>query len=216
MHDLPVRFHKCWDEFLAADLPFLRSIPAKVLMVFRALLLNQVMRAREVLGLKSLPGVVHPPDLIQTLEEGLVQAAKADDATVAVAKLDEHVRCQFFPRLASMSLWKWSLTFASMCYVDILFWRRNVAREARDCLVSKLRRGIGLTMPDFMHEMEAIGDFFDLVTNLKAGTGQNHPNLIHELESLEDCLWRVGQTGFWDWTAGSAPFFWRWTPEFQE
>ena len=71
-------------------------------------------------------------------------------------------------------------------------------------------------MPAFMHETETIGDCCDLVINLKAGTGRNHPDLMRELESLEDCLWRVGQTGFWDWTAGSAPFFWRLMSECQE
>ena len=214
--DFLVRFHKCWDGVLAVDLPFLRTTPAKVLMVIRSMLLSQVTQAREVSGLKILPGVVHPPYLIRALEEVSVRAAKADDAMVAVTKWDENLRRQFFPCLAGVSLWKWSLTCASMQHLEIRFWRRNTAREARDCLVSKLRRDIGLTMPAFMHETETIGDCCDLVINLKAGTGRNHPDLMRELESLEDCLWRVGQTGFWDWTAGSAPFFWRWTSECQE
>jgi hypothetical protein len=36
------------------------------------------------------------------------------------------------------------------------------------------------------------------------------------LASIREGLYRVTQSSWWEWRAGSTPFFWRWTYEFQE
>jgi hypothetical protein len=37
-----------------------------------------------------------------------------------------------------------------------------------------------------------------------------------ELDSIREGLYRVTQASRWEWRAGSTPFFWRWTDEFQD
>ena len=36
-----------------------------------------------------------------------------------------------------------------------------------------------------------------------------------ELEAMDDCLRRLHACTFWEWTDGSALFFWNWPPEFR-
>jgi hypothetical protein len=31
-----------------------------------------------------------------------------------------------------------------------------------------------------------------------------------------DAIWRVGDSSWWDWDSGSAPFYWRWPAEYKE
>ena len=49
----------------------------------------------------------------------------------------------------------------------------------------------------------------------KAWSLRRHPK-GRDLQAGRDCLHRAMNSTWWDWKAGSRPFFWRWNPESQE
>jgi hypothetical protein len=118
------------------------------------------------------------------------KAAKPDDAEADVKEWKDEL-------LREMPIWKvlGEERLARVCdglrSKAVSFWQRNLRREASEFLDAKFG------------------------PNWRVSLSSKDPELEADRSAVANCMRRVAWCDYWDWSAGSTLFFWRWTKEFQ-
>ena len=203
VYDLPtwaIKFFATWPFGQRRQLPFLRSIPSRVLTrLWHALrplssggVPPSVVANADTPGedFKCLTNKALPLETSTKLGD-TSKATKADDAPVPIFLWDDRIwrqgsHCEAWLRQYVVRFAKCPLTAIRICLLRR--WRRNITTS----FLCYLRKQHG-----------------------KQWMTCHSPELAKDVDAGIDCITRATRCTWWEWSVGSRIFFWRWPERWQ-
>jgi hypothetical protein len=205
-YDLPVRLQK--HHWSGTALPFLESVPSKVLMSFRDAIQNSTEEIEDRVSSQPLsqPTICDPSKASKETKEGIereapavsstttasgiaVQASKADDAEIDTWLWDSAM-VRDFSQLESLTRQEVGEVNEALRCGFVRNWKSRMKLET----LAYLRETHGFDWYSRRHQDDEIRK---------------------DANAMADVMHRVYGSDWWEWNKGSTLFFWRWHPEFK-